>query len=156
MSFLVNLPSKYETTKSQILLSNEISSLQDTLSKMLRTKNSLPAHPPALLNNLVSWNNNDSGKKQYINNSTYILVNLPSKYETTKSQILLSNEISSLQDTLSKMLRTKNSPPVHPPALLNNLVSWNNNDSGKKQYINSSSGGNIRGPSSGGVMLLLS
>ena len=36
MSFLVSLPSEFDTTKSHILSSLEISSLQETFSRILR------------------------------------------------------------------------------------------------------------------------
>ena len=38
MSFLAGLPSEYDTTKSHILSSPEISSLQETFSRLFRTK----------------------------------------------------------------------------------------------------------------------
>ena len=38
MSFLATLPSEFDTSKSQILSSLEISSLQDNFSRLLRTK----------------------------------------------------------------------------------------------------------------------
>ena len=37
MSFLASLPSEFDTVKSQILSSHEISSLQETFNKLLRT-----------------------------------------------------------------------------------------------------------------------
>ena len=38
MSFLVGLPLEFDTTKSHILSSPEISSLQETFSRLFRTK----------------------------------------------------------------------------------------------------------------------
>ena len=38
MSFLAGLPSEFETTKSQILSSSEIGSLQEVFSRILRTE----------------------------------------------------------------------------------------------------------------------
>ncbi|XP_073158713.1 uncharacterized protein [Henckelia pumila] len=65
MSFLVGLPHEFETAKSQILSSSEISSLQDTFSRVLRTEN----FPPVGLNSaLVSRNNiSESGRYQHKN-----------------------------------------------------------------------------------------
>lgn len=53
ISFFVSLPSKFETTKSQILFSFEITSLQDVFSRVLCTENSLVQYSGAL----VSWTN---------------------------------------------------------------------------------------------------
>ena len=40
------------------------------------------------------------------------LAGLPSEFETAKSQVLASPEISSLQDVFSRVLRTEGTPPV--------------------------------------------
>jgi len=40
MSFLVGIPSEFETTKSQILSTSEISSLQDVFSRVLHIESS--------------------------------------------------------------------------------------------------------------------
>ena len=45
MGFLAALPSEYDSAKAQILSSLEISSLQETFSKILRTKVSSSSFP---------------------------------------------------------------------------------------------------------------
>ncbi|KAH0700947.1 hypothetical protein KY284_015162 [Solanum tuberosum] len=71
MSFLAGLPSEFETAKSQILFSSEITSLKDVFSRVLRTE-STPANQQTNVlvakggggrNNAGRWNNNnDAGK----------------------------------------------------------------------------------------------
>ena len=47
MGFLATLPFEYDSTKTQILSSPEISSFQDTFSKILHIEISSPALPSA-------------------------------------------------------------------------------------------------------------
>ncbi|XP_027768541.1 uncharacterized protein LOC114074765 [Solanum pennellii] len=70
MIFLAGLLSEFETAKSHILSSSEISSLKDVLSRVLRTEstpsnqqtNVLVAKGGGGRNNAGKWNNNDSGR----------------------------------------------------------------------------------------------
>ena len=76
----------------------------------------------------------------------------PSKYDSFKAQILSSLEISSFQETFSK-LHTKTSSSTPPFAQISNaLVGRNIGESEKQQYRNSGPRGNSRGTSSGGVV----
>ena len=52
------------------------------------------------------------------------LVSLPSECDTTKSHILSSSKISSLQETFSRLLRTEISPSIQ---ISNALVNKNSN-----------------------------
>ena len=53
MGFLTGLPSEYDSAKSQILSSLEISSFQDTFSKILRKENSSPTLSPAQISSAL-------------------------------------------------------------------------------------------------------
>ena len=78
---------------------------------------------------------------------------LPSEYESVKAQILSSPEISSFQETFSKILRTETSSSTPPFVHMNSaLVGQNIGQSEKQQYRNSGPDGNSRGISSGGVV----
>ena len=80
------------------------------------------------------------------------LATLPLEYDSVKTQILSRPEISSFQETFSRILRTKISSPTPPPAQMSSaLVGWNTGESEKQQYKNNGPSGNSRGPSSGGV-----
>ena len=63
------------------------------------------------------------------------LSSLPSEFDTTKSQILSSFEISSLQETFNRLLRTKIFPSIQ---MSNALVSKNSNYEPVKQQTKSS------------------
>ena len=80
------------------------------------------------------------------------LATLPSEYDSIKAQILSRSEISSFQETFSRILRTEISSPTSPTQMSSALVSWNIGESKKQQYRNSGLGGNTRGLSSGGVV----
>ncbi|XP_058002771.1 uncharacterized protein LOC131179885 [Hevea brasiliensis] len=56
MSFLAGLPSEYETAKSQILSSSEISSLHETFTRVLRTESTQSSQPASSA--LISRNPN--------------------------------------------------------------------------------------------------
>ena len=78
------------------------------------------------------------------------LASLPSKFDTAKSHILSSIEISSLQKTFNWLLRTKISPSTQ---MSNALVSKNSNYEPVKQQTKSSGSALKRsGQSSGGVV----
>ncbi|WMV08547.1 hypothetical protein MTR67_001932 [Solanum verrucosum] len=70
MSFLAGLSSEFETAKSHIPSSSEISSLKDVSNRVLRTKstpsiqwtNVLVAKGEGGRNNARRWNNNDAGR----------------------------------------------------------------------------------------------
>ena len=85
---------------------------------------------------------------------TTFLVILPSQYEFVKPQILSSPEISSFQETFSKILCTKISSPTPPSAQMRNaLVGQNIGESERsQQYRNSGPCNNSRGPNSRGVV----
>ena len=78
------------------------------------------------------------------------LASLPLEFDTAKSHILLSPEISSLQETFSRLLHTKISPSIQ---ISNALVSKNSNYEPVKQQTKSS-GSTLEpsGQSSGGVV----
>ena len=68
MGFLVAFPSEYDLAKTRILSSPEISSLQNTFSRILHIEISFsfssPAHPFAQMSNaFVSRNIGESGKQ---------------------------------------------------------------------------------------------
>ena len=74
------------------------------------------------------------------------LAALPSEYDSVKAQILSSLEISSFQETFSKILRTKTSSSTPPSAHMSSaLVGRNIGESEKQQYRNSDLDGNSRG-----------
>ena len=75
------------------------------------------------------------------------LAALPSKYDFVKAQILASPEISSFQETFSKIIRTE-TYSCTPTQIRSALVGWNNGESETQQYRNSSPDGNSRGTSS--------
>ena len=95
------------------------------------------------------------------------LATLPSEYESVKTQILSSPEISSFQETFSRIRRTKTSSSIPPSAspgsfqvniefippsaqMSSALVGQNVGESEKQQYRNSGPSGNFT--SSGGVV----
>ena len=80
------------------------------------------------------------------------LASLPLEYDSVKTQILSSLDISSFQETFSRILCTKISSPTPPAQMSSALVGWNTGESEKQQYKNNGPGGNSRGPSSGGVV----
>ena len=81
------------------------------------------------------------------------LAALPFEYVFVKTHILSSLEISSFQETFSRILRTKISPlALSSTQMSNALVGRNSGESGEPQYKNSGPGGNTRGPNSGGVV----
>ena len=68
MGFLAALPSEYDSVRAQILSSPEVSSFQETFSRILHTEISSPALPTAQMSSaLVSRNNGELGKPQYKN-----------------------------------------------------------------------------------------
>ena len=84
------------------------------------------------------------------------LTALPSEYDSIKAQILSNPKVSSFQETFSRILRTNISSPACPSAQMSSaLVGRNIGKSRKPQYRNSGLGGNTRGPSSRGGVLLL-
>ena len=81
------------------------------------------------------------------------LVAIPLEYDSIKKQILSSHEISSFQETLSKIICTETSSSAPPSTQMSSaLVGRNIGESEKQQYRNSGPGGNTRGTSSGGVV----
>ena len=67
--------------------------------------------------------------------------------------ILSSLEISSFQETFSRILRTETFLSTPPSAQMSSaLVGWNIGELEKQQYINSGLRGNSRGTSFGGVV----
>ena len=85
------------------------------------------------------------------------LVGLPSEYDSTKAQILSSLEISSIQETFSRILRTEiSSSSVSSPTLISTLTSsalvGQTIESERQQNRNSGPSGNIRGSDSRGVV----
>ena len=82
------------------------------------------------------------------------LAALPSEYDSVKTQILSNPEVSSFQETFSRILRTEIFPPALPSTQMSiALVSQNNSESKKPQYKNSGPGGNTKGPNSRGCVL---
>ena len=78
------------------------------------------------------------------------LSSLPSEFDTTKSQILSSPEISSLHETFSLLLRTKISPSIQ---MSNALVNKNSKyESVKQQTKSNGLALEPLGQSSGGVV----
>ena len=81
------------------------------------------------------------------------LVALPSEYESIKAQILSSLEISSFQETFTRILCTETSSSTPPSAQMSSaLVSWNMGESEKQQYRSGGPGDNSRGTSSRGIV----
>ena len=81
------------------------------------------------------------------------LAALPSEYDSVKTLILPSPEISSFQETSSRILCTEISPPALSSSQMSSaLVGRNSGESGNPQNRNSGLGGNTRGPNSGGVV----
>ena len=68
---------------------------------------------------------------------------------------MTSPEISSIQETFSKILRIETSSSTPFAQMSSALVGRNIGESKKQQDKNSVPGGNSRGTSSGGVVLLL-
>ena len=70
MSFLAGLPTEFETAKSQILSSSEISSFEDVFGRVLRTESTAFAPPLSQPNSLVSRSNvNEPGHSYSRNNN---------------------------------------------------------------------------------------
>ena len=81
------------------------------------------------------------------------LAALHSEYDSVKTQILSNPEVSSFQQTFSRILCIEISLLALPSTQMSNaLVGRKSGESGKPQYRNSGSGGNIRWPNSGGVV----
>ena len=81
------------------------------------------------------------------------LATLPSEYESIKAQIFPSLEISSFQETFSRILRIETIASIPPPAQMSSaLVGRNVGDLEKQQYRSGGPNGNFRGTSSGGVV----
>ena len=81
------------------------------------------------------------------------LASLPSEYDSVKAQILSIPEISSFQETLSRILRTETSSSTPPSTQMSSaLVGLNSGESEKQQYKNRGLSGNSKGTSSGGVV----
>ena len=81
------------------------------------------------------------------------LTALSSEYDSVKGQILSSLEISSFQETFSRILRIKTSSSTHTSTQMSSaLVGRNNGESEKQQYRNCGLDGNSRGICSGGVI----
>ena len=80
------------------------------------------------------------------------LAALPSEYDSVKVHILSSPEISSFQETFSKILRTETSSSTPSTQMSSALIGRNIGESEKQQYRNRGLGGNSKGTSSGGVV----
>ena len=83
------------------------------------------------------------------------LVALPFEYDSAKAQILSSPEISSLQETFSRILRTEvsySSSPTLVSAQTSNALIGQTIESERQRNRNSGPDNNTRGPSSGGVV----
>ena len=65
MSFLVGLPSEFETAKSQILSGSDISSLQEAFSRILHTESSANVQSTQHNNALISRHSTFEPGKQY-------------------------------------------------------------------------------------------
>ena len=81
------------------------------------------------------------------------LTALPFEYDFVKTHIMFSLEISSFQETLSRILRTEISLlALSSTQMSSALVGRNSGESGKLQYRNSGPRGNTRGLNFGGVV----
>ena len=81
------------------------------------------------------------------------LAALPSEYDSVKAQILVSPEISSFQETFSRIFRIETSSCTPPSTQMSSvLVGRNSGESETQQYRNSGLGGNSRGTNFGGVV----
>ena len=80
------------------------------------------------------------------------LASLPLEYDFVKAQILSSSEISSFQETFSRILRTETSSSTPSTQMSSALVGRNSGESEKHPYKNSGPGGSSRRTSSGGVV----
>ena len=83
------------------------------------------------------------------------LATLPSEYDSAKAQILSNPEISSLQETFSRILRTEvssSSSPTFVSAHTNSALIGQTIESEKKRNRYSGPGDNTRGPGSGSVV----
>lgn len=79
------------------------------------------------------------------------LTNLPSDYYSTKSQILLSTETSSFEET--RHLVQQNSSCMHPPTQLSSALAGRHIvEPEKNQYRNVGPRGDTKELSSGGVI----
>ena len=84
------------------------------------------------------------------------LAALPFEYDSAKAQILSSPEISSLQETFSRILRTEVSSSSSPTlvfAQTSSALIGHTIESERQQNRNSGLGDNTRGPSFGGVVI---
>ena len=80
---------------------------------------------------------------------------IPSEYDSAKAKILSSLEISSLQETFSRILRIKvssSSSPTLVYAQTNSALIGQTIESKRQQNRNSGPSDNTRGPGSGGVV----
>ena len=75
------------------------------------------------------------------------LVALSLEYDSVKSQIMFSPEISSFQETCSRILRTETSSSTPSAQMRSALVGRNIGESEKQQYRNSCLDGNSGGTS---------
>ena len=83
------------------------------------------------------------------------LAALPSEYDSAKTQILSSPEISSLQETFSRILRievSSSSSPTLVSAQTSSALIGQTIESERQRNRNSGLGDNTRGPGSGGVV----
>ena len=80
------------------------------------------------------------------------LTALPSEYDSINAQILASLEISSFQETFSRILHTETSSCTPSTQMSSALVSRNSGESKMQQYRSNGSGSNSRGTNSGGVV----
>ena len=83
------------------------------------------------------------------------LAALPSEYDSAKTQILSSPEISSLQETFSRILHTEvssSSSPTLVSAQTSSALIGQNIESERQRNRNNGPGDNTRGPGSGGVV----
>ena len=83
------------------------------------------------------------------------LIALPFEYDSSKAQILSSPEISSLQETFSRILRTEVSSPSSPTlvfAQTSSALIGQTIESKRQRNRNSSTGDNTQGPGSKGVV----
>ena len=83
------------------------------------------------------------------------LATLPSEYDLAKAQILSSPEISSIQETFSRILRPEvscSSSPTLVSARTSSALIGQTIESERQRNRNSGLSDNTRGPSSGGVV----
>ena len=75
---------------------------------------------------------------------TGFLAIVPLEYDSAKTQILSSPKVSSFQETFSRILHTKISPPALPFTQMSSALVGHSGELGKPQYKNSGPGGNTR------------